>query len=309
MRRGITVGSFLWSRLTNSFSETSESFDSFKASTSHSTQCENDLQNQKKNNSTQKLISIHNKRKIDVQTLSNDSIIFATSPSMLTSTDEPTFQDERYSFQPRASMSTKKSKSAAKMNTKSQESFLDDDNEKHDVKKQKSERHFTDKKQTKKKKRPRENQKTNKGKEKNDLKIRNKIMIATELSQTSSQVNSKTGPTNYRNESVNVVELPFSPAIVGTYTCHGLEPSESLHSVDPLSMAGSDITGSIDFGMNSKSTKQRTSTDVVNVDRITGLSFVNQKINQDRGSVVYPFGNHPDTALFAVYDGKCKEKT
>lgn len=82
--------------------------------------------------------------------------------------------------------------------------------------------------------------------------------------------------------------LPFPSDMVGTYTCHGLEPSEYLHLVDPL-------TG----GMNGTKPGNTQGT----VDRITGLSFVMKKINQDRGNVAYPYGNDHKCALFAVYDG------
>ena len=61
--------------------------------------------------------------------------------------------------------------------------------------------------------------------------------------------------------------LPFSRSIVGTYSCHGIEPvydSEDLHDVTLTSIA---------------------------------------KINQDRGGVFFPYANCPRTAVFAAYDG------
>lgn len=54
---------------------------------------------------------------------------------------------------------------------------------------------------------------------------------------------------------------PFPPHIVGTYSCHGVEPSRD------------------------------------------GSSTVCDKINQDRGGVIFPFAGHPRQALFCVFDG------
>ncbi|CAB1096392.1 unnamed protein product [Ectocarpus sp. CCAP 1310/34] len=63
----------------------------------------------------------------------------------------------------------------------------------------------------------------------------------------------------------DTVPLPFPDAKVGTYSCHGVEPSYSTGRDD-------------DDG-------------------------VTAKINQDRGCVVYPFNEDPKHALFSVFDG------
>ena len=69
-------------------------------------------------------------------------------------------------------------------------------------------------------------------------------------------------------------KLPFSVDVVGTYSCHGVEPVyDSEYDDDEDEMQGS-------------------------VPIVTMA-----KINQDRGGVAYPYGNDPKTALFAVYDG------
>jgi len=74
--------------------------------------------------------------------------------------------------------------------------------------------------------------------------------------------------------------LPFPQEVCGACTCHGLEPTDYLHfKTDPQT---SDKDG---------------------VDKITGLSLVMKKINQDRGGVFFPYGGHKKTALFCVYDG------
>eukprot|EP00752_Nemacystus_decipiens_P010104 g9005.t1 len=61
----------------------------------------------------------------------------------------------------------------------------------------------------------------------------------------------------------DTVPLPFPDAKVGTYSCHGVEPSYN----------GGDDEG------------------------------VTAKINQDRGCVVYPFNDDAKHALFSVFDG------
>lgn len=74
-------------------------------------------------------------------------------------------------------------------------------------------------------------------------------------------------------------KFPFSSDIVGTYSCHGVEPvydSEYEEDED-------------DSGNALQSGGPQVS--------------ITAKINQDRGGVAFPYGNHPKTAIFAVYDG------
>jgi len=68
----------------------------------------------------------------------------------------------------------------------------------------------------------------------------------------------------------------------------GLEPSEYLHLVDPLT--GEDVP--------------QASNAEESVDCITGLSYEMKNVNQDRGAVVFPYGKDHKSALFGVYDGK-----
>lgn len=65
-------------------------------------------------------------------------------------------------------------------------------------------------------------------------------------------------------------DLPFPRHVVGTYSCHGVEP---LYDFSSCNDSDNDNLKSI------------------------------AKINQDRGGVAYPYGNCPWTALFAAYDG------
>lgn len=71
-------------------------------------------------------------------------------------------------------------------------------------------------------------------------------------------------------------KLPFPRDIVGTYSCHGIEP----------------IYDEEIYGWFADKAEN-------NPDKPTTAA----KINQDRGGVAFPYGNCAKTALFAVYDG------
>jgi len=73
-------------------------------------------------------------------------------------------------------------------------------------------------------------------------------------------------------------KLPFPRDIVGTFSCHGVEP---IYDDDN------------DYEWCSPGQSQD------NPDKLTTAA----KINQDRGGVAFPYGNCAKTALFAVYDG------
>eukprot|EP00549_Striatella_unipunctata_P025816 CAMPEP_0118725976 /NCGR_PEP_ID=MMETSP0800-20121206/33438_1 /TAXON_ID=210618 ORGANISM="Striatella unipunctata, Strain CCMP2910" /NCGR_SAMPLE_ID=MMETSP0800 /ASSEMBLY_ACC=CAM_ASM_000638 /LENGTH=383 /DNA_ID=CAMNT_0006634733 /DNA_START=11 /DNA_END=1162 /DNA_ORIENTATION=- len=68
-------------------------------------------------------------------------------------------------------------------------------------------------------------------------------------------------------------QLPFPKDIVGTYSCHGIEPIYAEEQEDT--------------GEEPSPTKP----------------IMIAKTNQDRGGVAYPYGNSRRTALFAAYDG------
>jgi len=72
-------------------------------------------------------------------------------------------------------------------------------------------------------------------------------------------------------------KAPFSTDVCGTFSCHGIAPAEDEEPDDMLRMM-----------MGSSSGKDKA---------------VYQKVNQDRGCVVYPFNSSPDEALFLVLDG------
>jgi len=68
--------------------------------------------------------------------------------------------------------------------------------------------------------------------------------------------------------------LPFPRDLVGTYSCHGVEPLYDVYEYE-----------------GGEEDKEEVGPTTV------------AKINQDRGSVAFPYGNCPRTALFAAYDG------
>ena len=75
-----------------------------------------------------------------------------------------------------------------------------------------------------------------------------------------------------KESDVDLLKLPFPRNVVGTYSCHGIEP---VYDCD-----------AIPFGANQD-------------DTLTAIA----KINQDRGGIAFPYANCPRTAVFAAYDG------
>eukprot|EP00984_Skeletonema_dohrnii_P005008 scaffold1769_cov132-Skeletonema_dohrnii-CCMP3373.AAC.25 len=83
--------------------------------------------------------------------------------------------------------------------------------------------------------------------------------------------------------------LPFPRHVVGTFSCHGMEPvydSDYDNSDDDDSDAELDNTNGVATTTNTA---------------INNTSIA--KINQDRGGIIYPYANSHNMALFAVYDG------
>lgn len=68
--------------------------------------------------------------------------------------------------------------------------------------------------------------------------------------------------------------LPFPTNMVGTYSCHGIEPVYETGEFKSLFCNGG-----------------------------TAAPTATAKINQDRGGIAFPYANCPRTALFAAYDG------
>lgn len=70
-------------------------------------------------------------------------------------------------------------------------------------------------------------------------------------------------------DSNNFLQPPFPTNVVGTYSCHGIEP---IYDSDELQFGEEKLTATA-------------------------------KINQDRGGIAFPYANCSRTAIFATYDG------
>jgi len=98
-------------------------------------------------------------------------------------------------------------------------------------------------------------------------------------------------------------KLPFPRDIVGTYSCHGVEPvyeSDYDHTDEDEEDDEDDWTE--DISGEKSSHNRAVNRGVGKVLREPKPSTA-AKINQDRGGVAFPYGNCPRTALFAAYDG------
>ena len=78
--------------------------------------------------------------------------------------------------------------------------------------------------------------------------------------------------------------LPFPRDIVGTFSCHGVEPMYEDEYVLEEDEDGEWVPHAASHDTDKPTTAA--------------------KINQDRGGVAFPYGNCSRTALFAVYDGE-----
>uniref|UniRef100_A0A7S4EFC8 PPM-type phosphatase domain-containing protein n=1 Tax=Pseudo-nitzschia australis TaxID=44445 RepID=A0A7S4EFC8_9STRA len=144
----------------------------------------------------------------------------------------------------------------------------------------------------------------------NNINLESKILHAAEISSPASPRNSSSLPEFYQKAARPLLalndecehktpkwkkrhirphaeddkSLPFPRDIVGTFSCHGVEPiyddNVIYHSLED----------------EDDSTENQ-----------SGLSIIKPtmaaKTNQDRGGVAFPYGNCNRTALFAVYDG------
>lgn len=104
-------------------------------------------------------------------------------------------------------------------------------------------------------------------------------------------------------------KLPFPRDIVGTYSCHGIEPiygdSSDDYDEDEEKQQQQEEWNHLlaeeaeDRLLEAAEQKESAQNGQVHDDNAAIVA----KINQDRGGVVFPYGNCRRTALFAVYDG------
>lgn len=103
-------------------------------------------------------------------------------------------------------------------------------------------------------------------------------------------------------------QFPFPREIVGTYSCHGVEPIyDSEYEVEQEEEEDDSDDSDYDQSSHNKhavdDAAPNDNTHTTNDPTSPTKHAVSAKINQDRGGIAYPYGNSPKTALFAVYDG------
>lgn len=115
-------------------------------------------------------------------------------------------------------------------------------------------------------------------------------------------------------------KLPFPRDVVGTYSCHGVEPVYDTHfdDIDALGNSNIDKVGGCSSGdvydwsedisgastsLASPGNERKHFALTTQANTSEARPTTAAKINQDRGGVAFPYGNCPKTALFAAYDG------
>lgn len=94
--------------------------------------------------------------------------------------------------------------------------------------------------------------------------------------------------------------LPFPRDIVGTFSCHGVEPIyDSDYQPDFEDQEDEEHDEWVVGNGNLLGGKRLPDIPEETSEKPTMMA----KTNQDRGGVAFPYGNCPKTALFAVYDG------
>lgn len=94
--------------------------------------------------------------------------------------------------------------------------------------------------------------------------------------------------------------LPFPKDIVGTFSCHGVEP---IYDSDYQPEFDEEDEDDEEWGVGNGAElggKRLPNPPEESSEKPTMMA----KTNQDRGGIAFPYGNCPKTALFAVYDGR-----
>ena len=92
--------------------------------------------------------------------------------------------------------------------------------------------------------------------------------------------------------------MPFPRSVVGTYSCHGIEPVYDDEDDDGCASPSFSSSSDDDDGSDERTKGGRWRSDGKERDAAACA-----KINQDRGGIAHPYGDSDRQALFAVYDG------
>jgi len=91
------------------------------------------------------------------------------------------------------------------------------------------------------------------------------------------------------SQKISSTKLPFSDRIVGTFSCHGLEPFNLRRYMTDVRLRAVDPRDNHGTGINDSFLMEKVP--------------VIRKINQDRGAIAHPYDNDWNKALFSVFDG------
>jgi hypothetical protein len=89
------------------------------------------------------------------------------------------------------------------------------------------------------------------------------------------------------SQKISNTKLPFSDRIVGTFSCHGLEPLNLRRHITDVRLRAIDPRDN------------RGTNDSFLMEKVPVI----RKINQDRGAIAHPYDNDWNKALFSVFDG------
>jgi serine/threonine protein phosphatase PrpC len=133
--------------------------------------------------------------------------------------------------------------------------------------------------------------------------VRDTFLYAKEIESLNQEHPLQTVHDNHDDSNKNVLsrtlssikKMPFPPHVVGTFSCHGIEPLPIQRLLSPLELQFFLLTNHNNNNNNNNTPSLSSSS--------SSLSLVHAKINQDRGVVAHPYGNDPNMALFGVFDG------
>jgi serine/threonine protein phosphatase PrpC len=118
------------------------------------------------------------------------------------------------------------------------------------------------------------------------------LLSSTRQHRALNKATTETGTPFDDNQVFKHDHLPFPKDVVGTFSCHGIEPLYAeCYDDDAEDVVVPETTHKEDLDEEGVLAQGAKATPVA------------EKINQDRGGVAYPYANSWNTALFATYDG------